>query len=60
MEVRTTPNDPAGSPVWGDWRRVDAAEFSARGFEFRAQLRSYDPAFNIEISELTATADEVA
>ena len=60
VEVRTTQNNPSSSPVWDSWRRLDASEFVARGFEFRAQLRSYDPAFNIHISELTAVADEVA
>lgn len=60
VEVRSTQDDPGGTPAWTAWRRLDAAEFRARGFQFRAQLRSYDPAFNIHVSELTATADEVA
>lgn len=60
VEVRTTQDDPAGTPTWDEWRRLDASEFSARGFEFRAQLRSSDPAFNIHVSELTASVDEVA
>ena len=59
VEVRTTQDNPGGTPTWDAWRRLDAAEFRARGFQFRAQLRSYDPAFNIHVSELTATADEV-
>lgn len=60
VEVRQTDDDPAGTPSWGDWRRLDASEFEARAFEFRAQLRSSDPAFNIHVSELSVTADEVA
>lgn len=59
VEVRQTDDDPAGSPTWSDWRRLDASEFAARAFEFRAQLRSTDPAFNIHVSELSVTADEV-
>lgn len=60
VEVRTTQDDPAGTPTWDAWRRLDASEFSARGFEFRAQLRSTDLAFNIHVSELSASVDEVA
>jgi hypothetical protein len=60
VEVRQTDDDPSGSPVWSPWRRLDASEFHARAFEFRAQLRSDDPAFNIHVSELSVTADEVA
>lgn len=59
VEVRSTPDDPGGTPVWSDWRRLDSAEFRARAFQFRAQLRSTDAAFNIHISELSVSADEV-
>lgn len=58
-EMRTTPDNPAGSPTWSEWRRIDQAEARARGFQFRCQLRSYDPAFNIHVAELSATIDEV-
>jgi hypothetical protein len=59
VEARSTNDDPGGSPVWSDWRRLDSAEFTARGFQFRAQLRSSDASFNIHISELSVSADEV-
>jgi hypothetical protein len=54
--VRTTQTDPAGSPTWTAWNRLDSAEFMARGFDFKAVLTSVDPAYNIEISELHVTA----
>lgn len=60
VECRVTADDPAGTPAWSDWRRVDQTEVSARAVQWRAQLRSYDPAFNINVAELSATADEVA
>lgn len=60
VECRATNDNPGGSPVWGDWRRLDSAEFNARAFQFRAQLRTTDPAFNIHVSELSVSADEVA
>lgn len=60
VEVRQTPDNPAGTPTWSGWSRLDSAEFHARAFQFRAQLRSHAPAFNIHISELSVSADEVA
>lgn len=60
VEVRQTLDDPTGTPVWSEWRRLDAAEAVARAFEFRAQLRSQDPGFNIEITDLSVTAEAQA
>lgn len=59
VECRQTNDNPAGTPVWSEWRRLDASEYRARAFQFRVQLRSYDAAFNIWVSELSVTADEV-
>lgn len=61
VEARTTDDDPSTSPaVWSDWNRVDATEVDCRGVEFRAQLRSYDPTYNILISQLREKAQELA
>lgn len=60
LEVRQTDDNPAGTPVWSAWRRLDSGEFRARAFQFRAQLATRDPAFNIHVAELSVTADEVA
>jgi hypothetical protein len=60
VEMRQTDDNPAGSPTWSSWARLEASEFRARAFEFRAQLRRFDATYNIEIAELSATADEVA
>lgn len=59
VEVRQTDDNPAGSPTWSGWSRLDAGEYRARAFQFRAQLRSADANFNIHISELRVFADEV-
>lgn len=59
VEVRRTNDNPLGTPAWSAWQRLDSAEFNARAFQFRAQLRSYQSAFNIEITQLRVTADEV-
>lgn len=60
VEYRRTPDDPAGTPTWSSWERLEQSEAYARAFQFRAQLRSYDPDFNIELSALGVDADAVA
>ena len=60
VEVRVTDDDPAGSPNWGDWSRIDSSEIRCRGIEARAILQSNDPAFNPNITRLRVTADEAA
>jgi hypothetical protein len=60
IEVRQTDDNPGGTPTWTAWRRLDSGEFRARAFQFRVQLRTLDPSFNIHISELSVNADEVA
>ena len=59
VETRHTDDDPAGSPTWSAWERLDSAEFEARGFEFRALLTTNDPAINIHITQLGVDAEEV-
>lgn len=58
VEFRQTDDNPAGSPTWSSWMRVDTAEVECRGVQFRAQLRSYDTAYNIEISTLQVAAEQ--
>lgn len=60
VEFRQTDDDPSGSPAWSEWMRLDAAEAECRGVECRAQLRSFDPDFNIEITTLQVAAEELA
>jgi hypothetical protein len=59
IEVRETDDDPAGSPTWSDWKRLVAAEYQARGFQFRARLYSNDPAYTPQVSALGVTIKEV-
>jgi hypothetical protein len=56
--VRKTNDDPAGAPTWGEWNRLDSAEYAGRGFQFRLDLRAYDTNYGIEISELAVVAEE--
>ena len=58
--TRHTDDDPADSPTWSAWERLDSAEFKARAFQFKTELSTNDPAYNIEVEELTITAENVA
>ena len=60
VEVRETDDNPAGSPTWSEWRRLDASEYQARAFDFRAQLSSADPSYTIQISQLRVAAAGIA
>jgi len=57
--VRETDDDPAATPTWEAWQRLDTAEFYARGFDFQARLTSTDITYNVEVSTLRVTAEEV-
>lgn len=57
--VRATDDDPAGSPTWGAWQKLDSGEFNSRAFQFKAEMTSFDSTYNIRISELSVSADEV-
>ncbi len=59
VEVRTTPDDPAGSPVWGAWGRVDSTEVRARGIQARAMLTTKDAAYSPMVTKLQLIAEEV-
>lgn len=60
VEVSTTDDDPAGTPTWTDYNRVDVADVNCRAFRARAQLTSNDPAYNALVSTLSLTAKELA
>lgn len=59
VEVSLTDDDPAGSPTWGVWTRVDSTEVSCRGIRARALLSTTDSNFSPLVSELRLYADEV-
>lgn len=60
MQARITPDDPAGSPVWSAWNRVDSAEVQARGVQARAVLKALDASFTPNVTRLRMTAEEIA
>jgi hypothetical protein len=54
LYVRTTPDDPAGTPTWGDWNQIANAIVRGRGFQFKTIATSSNPSINILIDELGA------
>jgi len=59
LEARATDDNPAGSPTWSAWNRLDVSEYNARAFQFRLRIISSDPAYNLLVSQLRAFAQEV-
>jgi len=56
LKVRTTDDDPSGTPTWSSYQEFISGTYKARAFQFRAELQSNDPAQNILIDELGYTA----
>ncbi len=42
LQVRTTNDDPGGTPTWTDWADFLISDYTARAFEWRIKLFSYD------------------
>jgi hypothetical protein len=52
LYVRTTTDDPAGTPVYGDWNEFSNVISRGRGFQFKVRAVSTSPDVNIIIDEL--------
>ena len=59
VEARVTDDDPAGTPVWSAWSRLDATEDELRAVELRARLTSASPDYNLLLTRLRIHAEEV-
>ncbi|MDE0723263.1 MAG: hypothetical protein OSB62_01020 [Alphaproteobacteria bacterium] len=57
LEVRSTQDDPASSPVWTVWQPLTQADITARGFEFRVVAESANSAHNVQISDIHISVD---
>jgi hypothetical protein len=57
LQVRTTNDDPAGSPTWSAWVPVVIADFTCRAFQFRLHLTTTDLSFNVAVSTGSVTVD---
>jgi predicted phage tail protein len=52
LYLRRTSDNPSGTPTWTSWQEFVNGTFLGRGFQFKAELTSNDPAENILIDEL--------
>lgn len=52
LYVRTTADNPSGSPTWGDWQPFVNNTTRGRGFQFKVEATSNNPAQNVVIEEL--------
>jgi len=54
--VRSTQDDPSGSPTYSDFQNFTSGTFKARAFQFRTALTSNDPAQDIRVFQLGYSA----
>lgn len=54
VSVRTTTDNPSGSPTWTAWREFSNATVRGRGFQFKLNATSSDTSQNIGVRELGA------
>ena len=52
LYVRTTNDNPAGTPTWGNWQPFVNNTTRGRGFQFKVEATSNNPAQNVVVEEL--------
>jgi len=57
LYIRTTQDDPAGSPTFTSWRRFNNAEFKARGYQVKAEFSTGGPQEQIAVDQLRVQAE---
>lgn len=57
LQVRTTDDDPGGSPTWSSWRPFVVGDYTARAFEFRLRLTTTDTQATPVVSGASVTID---
>lgn len=55
--MRSTNDDPAGTPTWSAWRQFFVGDYENRAFQFRLDVESDDVSKNIDVSTLEVRAD---
>lgn len=57
LEVRTTDDDPAGTPTWSSYQRFVVGDYSCRAMEFRLVLSTTNASSSPKVSAVTVKAD---
>jgi predicted phage tail protein len=57
LSVRTTNDDPLAAPVWSAWQPFFVGDWTARAFEFKADLFSENIQHNINVTKLSVIVD---
>lgn len=57
LYVRTTNDDPVGSPTWSPWQSFVVADWTARGYQFRLVLETASSTHSIRVPRLEVTVD---
>lgn len=57
LELRTTDDDPVGSPTWSAWQPFLVGDYHCRAYEFRVVVTNEDANYNISITKLSVTVD---
>jgi len=57
LEVRTTSDDPAGTPTWSAYQRFVVGDYTARAMEFRLVLSTTNAASSPKVSAATVKAE---
>lgn len=57
LQVRTTDDNPAGSPVWSDWQPFVTGDWTARAFQFRLLASRVEQTHNVAIAALQVVVD---
>lgn len=57
LYVRTTNDNPGGSPAWGVWQRFAVGDYEARAFQWRVVLESRSATHNVVVTKLSVDVD---
>jgi predicted phage tail protein len=57
LYVRTTEDDPSGSPTWSDWKFMSAASYVARGIQWQVRATSETDTHSLFIHTLEVVVD---
>lgn len=60
MQVRSTDDDPSGSPSWGDWSDFYVEERTARGHQFRIFPETTNSNYNLNITQMRVYAETLS